>query len=108
MNTDFQKRQYGKALEIWEEKARLEYLTYCDEHGIVPMDEWTNLLHIIAVDKMDAYTQGIEGHSEPTILDKLNELSEGEPPIGIEFFGAIRSLIYASFVDGQNARNADV
>jgi len=101
----FKKAQYGKAMDIWREKAKHDYKVYCDENEVKPqVNEWNDLLYTIASYKLLAYSAGIDGLAEPSIIDKLDEVSEGEPPIGIEFFNTIRDMIHNSFMDGQNAR----
>lgn len=104
---DHQKRQYRRALEIWQEKAEHECKVYHEEHCCRnDSDQWRGLFHIISELSMEAYTAGIEGAEEPDIIARIESVSEdfSDDPIGSEFWKIYAGIIRQSYTDGQEAR----
>ena len=101
----FKKAQYAKALDIWREKAEHEHNVQCVENGKEPnTEQWRDIFFFIAAERLVAFSAGIDGQEEPDTVTKLDEIAQGEPPLGTEFWEIIRDMIHQGYIDGQNAR----
>lgn len=104
---EYQKKQYEKALQIWQEKADQERYRYCEKNGKDHDHKmWRGLFYIISKFKMEAFSAGIEGSREPDVVGKIECLAERceNEPMGSDFWEEIIRIIRASYEDGQKAR----
>lgn len=101
---EFQKRQYRKSLDLWEEKIEIE--NHEKEMPVTKLKQWRDLIHVISEYMMEAYSAGIEGGEEPDIISNIEEMYEefAGTQIGIEIWRSLISLMRDSYEDGRKAR----
>lgn len=104
---EFEKRQYSRGLDLWQERADQERQVYYEKRGQEPDNKkWRGLLHIIAKFKLDAYTAGIDGGDMPNVISDIESMADqfSDDPMGSMFFGVIADTLIDSYTQGQEAR----
>ena len=104
---EFEKRQYSRGLDLWQERADQERQAYYEKRGQEPDNKkWRGLLHIIAKFKLDAYTAGIDGGDMPNVISDIERMADqfSDDPMGSMFFGVIADTLIDSYTQGQEAR----
>jgi len=101
-----EKRQFRKALDLWEEKVDQESQLQHEKSG-KPQDikKWRGLFRAIAGLAMSAYCAGIEGRDKPESLSELEKMSEIETDdVGAELLDTLITFISDAYTQGQEAR----
>lgn len=104
---EYMKRQYSRALDLWQERADQEHQAYCEKQGREPDNKkWRGLLHIIAKFKLDAYTAGVDGGDMPNVISDIESMADqfSDDTMGSMFFGVIADTLIDSYTQGQEAR----
>lgn len=100
-----EKRQFRKALDLWEEKVDQESQLQHEKSG-KPQDikKWRGFLHAVAGLAMSAYCAGIDGRARPGAIAELENMSELTDDVSIELRDALITFISNAYEDGKKAR----